>query len=108
MFPRCRDEGHPAARSFGGWFAVGSMCLGWAGCGTGHFGSDLGCAFGRSPLDSGLGGRGCLWPTGQVSQRSWTLALTPAVRDVQGSGVSGLGDFEFHFKVLLRRDFRQK
>ena len=28
MFPSCRDEGQPAARSFGGWFAVGSMCLG--------------------------------------------------------------------------------
>ena len=35
MFPRCWDEGQPAAKSFGGWFAVGSMCLGWAGCGPG-------------------------------------------------------------------------
>ena len=23
MFPRCWDEGQPAARSFGGWFAIG-------------------------------------------------------------------------------------
>lgn len=108
MFPRCWDEGQPAAKSFDGWFAVRSMCLGWAGYGTGHFGSDLGCVFDRLPLDSGLGGRGCLRPTGQDSQRSWKPALTTAVTDVHGSGVSGLRDFKFHFKVLLGRDFRQK
>lgn len=80
----------------------GQHVPGMAGMGTGHFGSDLGCVFDRLLLDSGLGGRGLEAHWAGFSKVQETCVDHSSHRCAR-PGVSGLRDFEFHFKVLLER-----
>lgn len=64
--------------------------------------------FGWSPLGLGLGGGGRLGSTEQVFQRSWKPSLITGIKDLDISGVARIWDLTFHFKFLLRRNFKGK
>lgn len=85
----------------------------WAGCGVAILARSCGVCggvsqFGWSPLGLELGGRGRLGPTEQVFQRSWKRSLITGIKDLDTSGVARLWDLTFHFKFLLRRNFKGK